>query len=58
MDFLRYYLLGFKMVSGLHINFAKCNLYGISSPINLEVVADMLGCKTESIPSSYLGFPL
>ncbi|XP_026451953.1 uncharacterized protein LOC113352337 [Papaver somniferum] len=58
MNCLRYYLLGFEMVSVLRINFAKCSLYGVANAVNMDAMTAMLGCKTESFPSIYLGFPL
>lgn len=58
INYLRYYLLGFEMMSGLRINFAKCSLFGVADATNLEVMSAMMGCKTDFLPSNYLGLPL
>ncbi|XP_026458519.1 uncharacterized protein LOC113359036 [Papaver somniferum] len=58
MNYLRYYLIGFEMVSGLKINFAKCGLFGVAGARNIDSMTAMLGCKTEILPSSYLCIPL
>lgn len=58
VNYLRYCLLGFEMLSGLRINFAKCSLFGIAGAGNLEAMSAMMGCKTELLPSNYLGLPL
>ncbi|XP_026419867.1 uncharacterized protein LOC113315832 [Papaver somniferum] len=44
--------------TGLHINFVKCSLFGVAGASYLSQMAMMLGCKSESFPSSYLGLPL
>ncbi|XP_026419272.1 uncharacterized protein LOC113315154 [Papaver somniferum] len=44
MNYLRYTLLGFEMISGLHINFAKCSISGVANASNLEQMDAMLGC--------------
>ena len=47
------------MISGLKINFLKSSLFGINVEQQfLSECADMIFCKLESLPSSYLGLPL
>ncbi|XP_026419474.1 uncharacterized protein LOC113315410 [Papaver somniferum] len=42
MNYLRYYLLGFEMLSDVHINFSKCSFFGVAVASNLENMAAML----------------
>lgn len=58
MNFLRFYLLGFQILSGLHINFSKCSIFCVAGAVNLDPMERMLGCNPEVFPSSYLGLPL
>ncbi|XP_007010931.2 PREDICTED: uncharacterized protein LOC18587173 [Theobroma cacao] len=49
----------FHIIIGLHINFHKGFLYGVG--IGQSTLADwatIINCKTDSLPSSYLGIPL
>lgn len=49
----------FEVVSGLNINLSKSALLGISVDNTcLHHFADILGCKVNSFPSSYLALPL
>ncbi|EOY08208.1 Uncharacterized protein TCM_022551 [Theobroma cacao] len=49
----------FQSMSGLKKNFAKNSLMGIDMELDImEEWAKMIGCKNESLPSSYLRLPL
>ncbi|KAI3824227.1 hypothetical protein L1987_05677 [Smallanthus sonchifolius] len=46
----------FYACSGLKINLGKSNLYGIGvSSLELEDMANLVGCKADSLPFKYLG---
>ena len=52
-------LLGFELMSGLKINFHKCEVL----PMGLDAadgrrIADLLNCKVGKMPFTYLGLPL
>ncbi|XP_058762490.1 uncharacterized protein LOC131635874 [Vicia villosa] len=48
---------GFKMASGLRINFTKSKIYGVGcESFILEAAAAFLGCKTSIFPFKFLGF--
>ncbi|WMV43163.1 hypothetical protein MTR67_036548 [Solanum verrucosum] len=48
----------FEAISGLHINMQKSTIYPVNEVLNLEELADILGCNIGSFPSTYLGLPL
>lgn len=58
VNYLRYILLCFKLMSGLKINFSKSSLFRIAIVDDLDMFASMLGYKVASWPTSYLGLPL
>jgi hypothetical protein len=56
---LRWILIGFENLSGMKINFSKCEMI----PLNLHEeegnqLASIFGCKLGFLPISYLGIPL
>nr|XP_019711151.1 uncharacterized protein LOC109506762 [Elaeis guineensis] len=56
---LKFILYAFEIFPGLKINFDKSALYAIELPqAHLKRYAMMLGCKTATLPTPYLGFPL
>jgi hypothetical protein len=59
VDILKWILVGFEQLSGMIINFSKCELipFNISSDIGVQL-ADQFDCKLGSLPIIYLGFPL
>ena len=48
----------FEALSGLKINLNKSEIIPIGPVDNAEELANELGCKTGSFPTSYLGLPL
>jgi hypothetical protein len=55
---LKCLLLCFEAVSGLKINLSKSMIVPIGAMGNLEVLSNILGCRVESLPLTYLGLPL
>jgi Reverse transcriptase (RNA-dependent DNA polymerase) len=56
---LRWMLIGFENLSGMKINFSKCEMI----PLNLNEneghqLASIFGCRIGSLPLTYLGIPL
>lgn len=51
---LRCLLLCFKVISGLKINLSKSELIPICSVGNVQELADFLGCRVSSLPTTYL----
>lgn len=45
-------------MSGLKINMAKSELFGVGEVTNISYLAWILGCKIGYLPSVYLGLPL
>jgi len=48
----------FEAISGLHMNMQKSTIYPVNEVLNLEELADIMGCNIGSFPSTYLGLPL
>jgi hypothetical protein len=55
---LRYVLTWFEAITGLRINLGKSELVPVGDVPDVEGLADILGCKTASLPMQYLGLPL
>ncbi|KAH0765964.1 hypothetical protein KY285_001835 [Solanum tuberosum] len=55
---IRLLLLFFESTSGLKVNWRKSNLFPIKEVLNIQSLADILGCKVEHLPTVYLGIPL
>uniref|UniRef100_A0A2N9HEY0 Reverse transcriptase domain-containing protein n=1 Tax=Fagus sylvatica TaxID=28930 RepID=A0A2N9HEY0_FAGSY len=55
---LRYVLTWFEAITGLRINLGKSELVPVGDVSDVEGLADILGCKTASLPMQYLGLPL
>jgi hypothetical protein len=55
---LRHILIWFEAPSGLRINLGKSELVQVGDVPHLELLADILGCKTTTLPMNYLGPPL
>ncbi|XP_026399115.1 uncharacterized protein LOC113294963 [Papaver somniferum] len=58
VDTLRYLLLLFELTSGLRINFAKTSMFVIAGASDITALAEMLGCKSATMATTYLGLPL
>lgn len=52
------YLLLFKVASVLKVNLGKSILVGMGSCPNLEGMTEILDCKVQKLPLTYLGLPL
>lgn len=53
LNFLRVILFAY----GLKTNLAKCSIFSVNTNIQIEKLAEILGCKVESFPATYLGRP-
>ena len=58
MGYLSWLLMWFEAISGLKINLAKSKIILVGGVVNMEVLANELGCNIGAFPSSYLGLPL
>ena len=58
MAYLSWLLMWFEAIAGLRINLNKSDIIPVGRVTNVEVLALELGCKVETLPSSYLGLPL
>ena len=56
--YLRAILTWFEATSRLRVNLGKSELAQVGDVPHLEVLADILGCKTSALPMKYLGLPL
>ncbi|XP_026437186.1 uncharacterized protein LOC113335301 [Papaver somniferum] len=55
---LRNILIWFEIISGLKVNFHKTALMPVGEVLNLDSLAASMGCRTQNLPTSYLGLPL
>ena len=58
MAYLSWILMWFEAVSKLRINPEKSSILSIGDVETLDDLAHELGCKTGTLPSTYLGLPL
>lgn len=61
LDYLSYsrqILIWFQVVSGLEINFRKCEITTVRVGNNIEELVQVLNCKVGVLPITYLGTPL
>jgi hypothetical protein len=56
---LRWLLLGFENLSGLKINYNKCEMIPLNITKEMGThLASLFGCKIGHLPITYLGIPL
>jgi hypothetical protein len=56
---LKWILSIFEQMSGMRINFEKCDLVPINVPEDqVNILSQIFGCKVSSLPITYLGVPL
>ena len=55
---LKCLLIWFQAVSGLRINLPKSSILPVGHFDNVQILTGVLGCKIESLPTTYLGLPL
>ena len=58
LEALSWTFMWFEAISGLKINLDKSKLIPIREVFNIKDLARVFGCKVDSLPSTYLGFPL
>ena len=51
-------LLCFQVVTGLKVNVLKSEIVLIGEVNNVHALVEILGCRIETLPMSYLGMPL
>lgn len=51
-------LFAFEAVIGLKINLAKSSMFSLNADSDINMLADIMGCKVEKFPTTYLGLPL
>ncbi|XP_070036020.1 uncharacterized protein [Nicotiana tomentosiformis] len=58
MRYLRLILIVFEFVSGLHVNWRKSRLIPVKEVADAQVLAGILGCEIDCLPTAYLGLSL
>jgi len=56
--YIRVILVILEAVSGLRVNWRKSSLFPIKEVAQMQRLANILGCKIEQFPTTYLGMPL
>ena len=56
--FIRLILILFESASGLRVNWGKSSLFQVLVVPRVQSLANILGCRTEKLPTTYLGMPL
>jgi hypothetical protein len=54
---LGFTLTWFEAISGLKVNLGKSKLVPVGEVPNIEALAGILGCKTHTLPMTYLELP-
>ena len=57
LAYLNWILLWFEAISGLKMNLDKSSILPVEDVENLEALAAELGCRTGTLPSTYLSLP-
>ncbi|XP_026399408.1 uncharacterized protein LOC113295273 [Papaver somniferum] len=55
---LRILLLSFEQLTGLKINFAKSEIFGVGYTGDIAQFSSILGCYNSVLPTKYLGLPM
>jgi hypothetical protein len=58
LRYLRVLFLAFEAVSCLKVNLSKSELIPVGNMVDVEGLADILGCRVSSLPLKYLGLSL
>ena len=58
LAYLSWILLWLETISDLKINLDKSSILPVGDVENLEALAAELGCRTGTLPLTYLGLPL
>lgn len=51
-------LVLFEAVAGMKVNWGKSSLISVNEVHQILDMSSILGCKTEHLPTTYLGMPL
>lgn len=58
ISFRRMMLEIFEATTGLKVNRRKSNIFPVKEVLQIQVLANILGCRVEKLPIVYLGMPL
>ena len=58
LAYLSWVLLWFEALFGLKINMQKSSIMPVGNVVNLDDLALKVGCRTRTLPTTYLGLPL
>jgi hypothetical protein len=58
LTYIRRVLTCFEAVTSLRVNMSKSEMMPIGEVENLSSLVDILSCRIEALPMSYLGMPL
>lgn len=58
VSYIRVVLVIFEAISGLAVNWGKSRIFQIKEVANIQLLASILQCKIEHLPTTYLGMPL
>ena len=58
VSYIKVVLVIFEAVSGLAVNWAKSSIFQVKEVANIQMLASILQCKIENLPTTYLGMPL
>ena len=53
--FIRINLIVLEAVSGLFVNWRKSSMFQVKDVSNIQRLANILSCKVENLPTTYLG---
>ena len=56
--FIRIILIVLEEVSRLSVNWRKSSMFQVKDVSNIQCLANILSCKIEKLPTTYLGMPL
>ena len=56
--FISLILILFESASGLRVNWGKSSLFQVLEVPQVQSLANILGCRIEKLPTTYLGMPL
>ena len=58
MAYFSWILLWFEALSELRVNLEKSVIIPVGAVENIDQLAEELGCRVRTLPSTYLGLPL
>ena len=58
ISYIRVILVLFEAVSGLRVDWGKGSLFPVNEVQQIQNLANILGCRVDQMPTTYLGMPL